>query len=124
MHIEVHTDQQILGKDLTELVRRWTEPALIRFSGQVTRLDVQIRADHGVLWTPDPNRCTLEVQCGESPPNSVVHRAKTMESAVRGASWKLERLLDAIIVKAEPNDADENKLADLSTPVLGKFGHN
>lgn len=95
MQIEISTDSHISGRALPGLVRRWTHPALMRFSEHLSHLNVNIMSDDGAM-SFDAKRCTLAVSCAGFPPCEVEHQAKTVESAVKGAAQALERLLDGI----------------------------
>ena len=102
MLIELTTDSHIKGSEnLKERVDGWVLRSLSRFSTRVHRLEVHLSDENGSRKTPDDKRCAIEARLEGHQPCAVVEHANTVEAAVKGASHKLERLLDSTIGRLE-----------------------
>jgi ribosome-associated translation inhibitor RaiA len=99
MLIQVNTGRNISGTDNLEAwVKEDVESALARFSN-ITRVEVHLNDEDAVGHSPNDKRCLLEARLGGSRPVAASDQADTLRAAVRGASRKLQRLLDSELGK-------------------------
>lgn len=104
MHIEIHTDNHIQQHDaLRTLVQTAIESSLERHRGKVTRVDVHLSDENGPKRGEDDIRCGIEVRMERMEPVVVSHKATEIESALSGATDKLERMLESKLGRMEAN---------------------
>ena len=84
-------DQELIGT--AEAVARRT---LWRFEDRLTRLEIHVNDLNSHKGGATDKRCQIEARPAGLDPVSASHDAGDVESAVRGAAQKLERLLDTL----------------------------
>lgn len=101
MNVQIHTDNHIQGSaDLTVQVESVVEAALGRFGERITRVEVHLSDENGSQKTHgDAMRCRMEARPAAREPVTVTADAATLDQAVRGATKKLERLLDSTFAR-------------------------
>jgi ribosome-associated translation inhibitor RaiA len=98
MHIQVNTDNHIVGRDsLSAWVQSEVEGAMDRFADQVTRVEVHLGDENSVKAGGDDKRCMLEARLAGLQPIAVTHHAPTLREAVSGAIDKLEKSLERTV---------------------------
>jgi ribosome-associated translation inhibitor RaiA len=99
MQIQMNTDANIDGLEaLTTKVTSTVESVLSRFSGHITRLEVQLSDENSKQeGGTDDTRCVLEARVEGRKPIAVTNHAATVDQAVDGAADKLVRLMDSTL---------------------------
>ena len=130
MMIQVNHDNHVQGSaELTLEVRDLIEGQLARFSDQITRVEVQLSDESGSAKSGNSDkRCMLEVRLAGLDPISVIDRGNSPEQAVRGATNKLEDLIESTLEKlnrrhrpihgqiAEVDDKEYEAVSDWKPP--------
>ncbi|SFO84276.1 HPF/RaiA family ribosome-associated protein [Amycolatopsis rubida] len=95
MQVEISTDNNVPGS--AEL-NRWAEEelraALSRFSDHLTRLEAHLSDEAAAGAGGVDRRCVLEARPEGKPAVVVSHCAGSVDEALRGATRKLEGILD------------------------------
>jgi len=101
MLIQVNHDNHIQGSaGLTQAIRAIIEGQLARFGEQITRVEVQLSDEAGAAKSgTNDKRCMLEARLAGMEPVSVTDRGNTVDQSVRGASRKMESLLESSLGK-------------------------
>jgi len=100
MKIQINSDKNIsTSESQAASFRNDVERLLARYSDFLTRVEVYLSDDTGPKKGLLDKRCNLEVRPKGKAPVSVSHTARKIESAVRGASQKMQRLLETIYGK-------------------------
>ncbi len=101
MMIQVNHDNHVQGSaGLTEAVRTVIEGHLGRFGDQITRIEVQLSDEAGAAKSgTQDKRCMLEARLAGMDPISVTDRGDTIDQTVRGASKKMESLINSTLGK-------------------------
>lgn len=100
MQIQVNTDRHIVGNaKLVEQVQADITRALMRYSPQITRVEVHLTDENGEKTVGDDKRCVLEARLGGLKPYAVTHDAPSIDEAVSGALDRLTSLLDSQLGK-------------------------
>lgn len=96
MQVQVSTDNHIEGGEgLTRQVEALVEGTLGRFSGWVTRVEVQLSDESSSSKARDNDkRCVMEARPEGLRPLAVSHQGATLDQALKGCVKKLARLLD------------------------------
>ncbi|MDX2178994.1 MAG: HPF/RaiA family ribosome-associated protein [Bryobacteraceae bacterium] len=100
MKIQINSDKNISTSEAQAAsFRNDVERLLARYGDFLTRVEVYLSDDTGPKKGLLDKRCNLEVRPKGKAPVSVSHTARKIESAVRGASQKMQRLLETIYGK-------------------------
>jgi hypothetical protein len=101
MKIQINTDKNISGdKTLVQRVEDVLRSDLIRFSDQITRIEVHLSDENSVAKSGmTDNCCLLEVRLAGEQPITVSKRAQTVAEAVTGAAKKMINLLETELGK-------------------------
>ena len=100
MHVEVNTDNHIVGSEaLARQVETEVEGVLGRFGEQIVRVIVQLNDTNGHKSGDRDKRCLMEARIAGHQPVAVSHEAATLEDAIAAAAEKLERSLDHLLGK-------------------------
>lgn len=101
MIVQVHHDNHVQGSaEQTAEVRDLLEGQLARFADQITRVLVQLSDESGAAKSGfNAKRCLLEARLGGLEPLSVTDRGNSPEEAIRGATNKLEALIESTLGK-------------------------
>jgi len=96
MQIQVNTDSNVVGReDLVRRVEAEVNTALARFSERLTRVEVHLGDESAGTSTVADMRCTIEARPAGQQPVVVTHHADTVDEACRGATQKLQALLES-----------------------------
>jgi ribosomal subunit interface protein len=96
MQIQVNSGNSVdVDNELTEQVRAQVENRLGRFDERLTRLEVHLNDENSHKNGAQDKTCQIEARPRGLDPVSANHSAPTVDEAVRGATHKLERLLDS-----------------------------
>jgi hypothetical protein len=99
MHIEISTDNNIKGGDLTGHVEGVVQSVLGHFSPRISRIEVHVTDANAGKGGKDDKRCMMEARLEGRQPTAVTHSADTVEAAIKGAADKMKRALDTIVGK-------------------------
>lgn len=100
MHIQVNSGNSVaMDTQLTEQVRAEVMTHLGRFDERLTRLEVHLNDENSHKQGAQDKTCQIEARPRGLDPLSANHSAPTFDEAVRGATQKLERLLDSTFGK-------------------------
>lgn len=100
MQIQINSDKRIVtDAAATASFKADIERLLARFAQEITRVEVHLSDLNGPKPGVVDKRCLLEVRPKGKNPISVTHVAKQVEPAVRGASQKMQRLLETTFGK-------------------------
>jgi len=95
MHVEVTTDQHVIGSDaLMHQLGENVEARLARFGGRITRVEVHLADENGAKTGPADKRCTLEARPAGQDPVAVTSHASTVQEATSEALRRLEQRLE------------------------------
>ncbi len=116
MQIQVNTGHNIESDEkLTRHVEAEVRAALTWFSDQITRVEVHLSDERGGKAAgAGDKRCLLEARPTGHQPVVVSHEAATLEDALRGATHKLQHLLESTLGRlhdhkgAEPSGMEED----------------
>jgi len=98
MTIQFNTDKNIKGsEELRKPLIALISEELIRFSDQITRLEVHLSDENGSKEGQNDKRCIIEARLEGFKPIAVTNHANTHEQAVEGAVDKLKTSLDTMI---------------------------
>lgn len=105
MQVQVNTSNGVENKDTLE---RWADEhlndALSRFKQEITRIEVQLSDENGGKGGASQTRCMMEARLNGHEPLAVNHYADNQDLAFRGATQKLERLLDHTLGKLDRHE--------------------
>lgn len=114
MKIQINTDANIHGTEtLAAEVSASVEQALEHFKEHITRVEVHLSDESRGKAGPHDQRCMLEARLQGRKPLAVTDQASTLEQAVRGASDKLERLLETTLGRVH-DKRDKTRVSPLS----------
>ncbi len=105
MWIELTTGSEIQGTPhLVELVHQWAEGPLARFGSRFSRLGVHLGTENADAKSGKREiRCAIEARLKHREPVVAVHRAESVETAVRGAARKLQRVIATDLSRLDEN---------------------
>ena len=96
MQVQINTSN---GIDNREALERWAESeikqALIRFAGDLTRIEVHLAAGSPDKGGASDKRCVMEARLARHTPVAVTQHASGIDEAFRGALEKLKHLLES-----------------------------
>ncbi len=109
MKIQLNTDHNVHGSEaLAQMVEAEVQSGLERFEDRLTRVEVHLGDENGEKHGKGGDkRCMLEARPAGLQPVVVTEHADTLESAVVGATRKMERLLNSTFGRMADRDADE-----------------
>ena len=117
MHIQLNTDNHLLGSEVLALELEATvRAALGRFTDRITRVEVHLNDLNSGKTSGRDKRCMMEARVVGRQPLSVVHEARTLALAIDGAADKLVRALDRMLGKL---DADRRSGARQANDGIG-----
>lgn len=94
MQILVNSDDHICcNEELIQRIEGVIEGMLERFSGQVSRIDVQLSDLNSHQMGDRDKRCVMEARIGGLAPVTASHEAATLTEAIHDAADKLKRSL-------------------------------
>ncbi len=100
MKIQVNSDSSIqVDRRVIEFVETHVSSALQRFEERLTRAEVHLSDRNTAKGGADDKRCLLEVRPAGQDPIAVEVMAASTDLAVRGATQKMQRLLDSHFVR-------------------------
>lgn len=101
MLIQVNTDSQTHGTaDLTRTVEALLADKLGRFATRITRAEVHLTDENGTERTGgNDKRCMIEVRLAGMDPISATDHGASHDSALRGATNKMQSQLETIVGK-------------------------
>jgi len=95
MTIQFNTDNKItLSEEHRAPLISLISEGLIRFSNQLTRVEVHLSDENGDKEELNDKRCMIEVRLAGMKPIAVTNHANTHEQAVEGAVEKLKTSLN------------------------------
>ncbi len=108
MKIQLNTDHNVKGSEaLAQMVEAEVQSGLEHFEARLTRVEVHLGDENGKKHGGGGDkRCMLEARPAGLQPVVVTEHADTLESAVAGATRKMQRLLDSTFGRLETRDAD------------------
>jgi len=96
MQIQVTTDNNVDGSaELTSKVDTDVTAALLRFSDQLTRVEVHLGDENADKGGTTDKRCVIEARPAGQQPVAVTNHGATVEEAYKGSLRKLTSLLDS-----------------------------
>ena len=94
MHIQVNSDSSVaVDAALSAFVESNLRSGLARLAGQISRVEVHLSDVNGERSGSRDKRCLMEARPAGRDPVVVTEQAATVETAVRGAIQKVDRLL-------------------------------
>lgn|GEM_PF-173969 len=100
MQIQINSDKSIPATAIhAASFRGDIERLLARHASEITRVEAHLSDVNGPRRGQLDMRCVLEVRLKGKNPISAAHSAKKIDSAVRGAAQKMQRLLDTTFGK-------------------------
>ena len=97
MQIQVNSGNSLpIDAQLIATAESVTRHTLNRFQDRVTRLEIHVNDLNSHKGGGQDKRCQIEARPAGLDPLSTSHEAGDVESALRGAAQKLERLLDTV----------------------------
>lgn len=98
MKIQFNTDKNIDGtEDFTSPFVQLIENELMKFSSQITRIEVHLSDEDGHKIGLKAKRCLLEARLSGMNPIAVLSQADTEEQAVSESLQKLKSSLETIL---------------------------
>ncbi len=98
MTIQFNTDNKVtLSEERRAPLISLISEELIRFSNQITRVEVHLSDENGDKEELNDKRCMIEVRLAGMKPIAVTNHANTHEQAVEGAVEKLKTSLNTIV---------------------------
>ena len=98
MTIQFNTDNNVsLSEELRTPLISMISQELIRFSDQITRIEVHLSDENSDKQRLNDKRCMIEARLAGMKPIAVTNHANTHEQAVEGAIDKLRTSLDTIL---------------------------
>ncbi|MGW7538896.1 HPF/RaiA family ribosome-associated protein [Amycolatopsis sp. NPDC054798] len=95
MQVEISTDNNVPGSaGLSRRIEEELRTALSRFSDHLTRLEAHLSDEVSAGATGVDRRCVLEARPEGKPAVVVSHFAGSVDEALRGATRKLEGILE------------------------------
>jgi hypothetical protein len=95
MRIQINSDKQIVTPATAiSFYESEIERLLARFASEITRIEIHLSDLDGPKEGVLDKRCAMEVRLKGKNPISVMHVARKVDSSVRGAAQKMQRLLD------------------------------
>lgn len=105
MQVQVNCGNGLSGKGTLE---RWAtdflNEELVRFRGEITRIEVQLTDEAKGKRGGDDMRCMLEARLNGHAPIAVNHQGGTMDEAIRGASKKLIHAMERAFGKLDRHE--------------------
>lgn len=96
MKVQVNSDSSIrVDQRVIEFVESHVLEALQRFENKLTRVEVHLSDLNSTKGGADDKRCLVEARPAGQDPIVVNEVAATTDLAVRGATQKMQRLLDS-----------------------------
>ena len=96
MQIQVNSGNSLdVNDDLRRVVEANVGSSLGRFGERLTRVEVHLNDLNSVKSGSHDKRCQIEARPAGLDPVSASDEAATIEEAVRGATQKLQRLLES-----------------------------
>jgi ribosome-associated translation inhibitor RaiA len=115
MQIQVNTSNGIENKESLE---RWAAQhlteALAHYKQDVTRVEVQLSDENSASKGAADKRCTLEARLANHQPIAVTHHAENQDLAFRGATQKLQHLLEHTMGKLDSRRGRDTIRKDVS----------
>ncbi len=100
MQIIINTDENINGsEELTAWVSKEISTRLDRLSSHITRIEGHLSDEDADKSGGSDKRCLIEARLEDRQPEAVSDQAFTLESAVSGASKKLQHSLESTLGK-------------------------
>jgi ribosome-associated translation inhibitor RaiA len=97
MQIQVNSGNSVaVDDDLIKTAESVARRNLARFEERLTRLEIHVNDLNSHKGGAQDKRCQIEARPAGMDPVSASHDADTIDAAIRGASQKLERLLDTV----------------------------
>lgn len=94
MQIQVHTDGNVDGAvEFEEHVRTTISSRLLRFTDDVTRVDVHLADESAGRSTGDDKRCMIEARLAWHSPVTVTCHSSTVDGALSEAAGKIVTVL-------------------------------
>lgn len=98
MTIQFNTDNKVtLSEEQRAPLISLISEGLIRFSNQITRVEVHLSDENGDKEELNDKRCMIEVRLAGMKPIAVTNHANTHEQAIEGAVEKLKTSLNTIV---------------------------
>lgn len=95
MTIQINSDSSIvLDAAFSDLAESIVAGALERFAHQISRVEVHLSDTNKGKGGDQDKRCVLEARVSGREPVAVTGEAAELETALRAAAEKMERLLD------------------------------
>ena len=120
MQIQVNAGEGITGGEgLERWATEYLNESLARFSGDLTRVEVQLTDENSTRGGTDDKRCLLEARIAGRDPIVAEHRAENLDMAVRGAAQRLTSVLERTLGKLdrkEHRDRDTIRRSADDTP--------
>jgi ribosome-associated translation inhibitor RaiA len=102
MQIQINTDRNIKGHEsFTSDISRTVETEFIRFSDQITRVELHLSDNNGYKNGEDDKECLVEVRLSGKQPIVVTEYADTLDGAIKGAVGKMVRSIEKSLSKVE-----------------------
>lgn len=102
MQIQVNSDSSIvMDAALSERVESNVRGDLERFAAQITRVELHLSDANAEKSGAKDKRCVLEARVIHRNPVVVTAESSDVETAVRDASQKMDRLLDSLFGRLE-----------------------
>jgi ribosome-associated translation inhibitor RaiA len=97
MQIQVNSGNSFdVDDEVRQVVEANVSSSLGRFGERLTRVEVHLNDLNSSKSGSDDKRCQIEARPAGLDPVSASDQAATIEEAVRGATQKLQRLLDSM----------------------------
>jgi hypothetical protein len=94
--IQVNSDSSIrVDQRMIDFVESHVQGALQRFDARLTRAEVHLSDRNATKGGADDKRCLIEARPAGQDPIAVEELAASLDLAVRGATHKMQRLLDS-----------------------------
>ena len=103
MEIRVNIDANIDDREkLADYVARVVESSLRRFGARIDRVDIHLGDERANEGDKHRNRCSIEARVEGHQPTVVVFQADAPDTAIDGATDRLERSLENLL--EQPHD--------------------
>lgn len=97
MHIQVNSGNSVaVDAELIATAKAVMNRTLARFEDRLTRLEVHVNDLNSERGGSHDKRCQIEARPAGLDPVSASHDAADIDSALRGAAEKMERLLTTV----------------------------
>ncbi len=102
MQIQINTDRHIKGHEsFTSDISRTVETEFIRFSDQITRVELHLSDNNGYKNGEDDKECLVEVRLRGKHPIVVMDHAEILDDAIKGAVGKMVRSIEKNLSRVE-----------------------